>query len=35
MGDNYPDGVIGMLFGLVQCGSCGDKPIDDGINKLI
>jgi len=35
IGDNYPDGVIGMLFGLVHCDSRGDKPVDDGINKVI
>jgi len=35
IGDNYPDGIIGMLFGLVQCDSQGDKPVDDGINKVI
>jgi len=35
IGDNYPDSVIGMLFGLVQCNSRGDKPVDDGINKVI
>ena len=35
IGDNYPDGVIGMLFRLVHCDSRGDKPVDDGINKVI
>jgi len=34
-GDNYPDAVIGMLFRLVHCDSRGDKPVDDGINKVI
>ena len=34
-GDNYPDDVIGMLFRLVHCDSRGDKPVDDGISKVI
>ena len=33
-GDNYPDGVIGILFRLVHCDSHGDKPVDDGIEYL-
>ena len=33
--DNYPDGVIGMLFRLVHCDSRDDKPVDYGINKVI
>ena len=24
-----------MLFGLVRCDSGSDKPVDDGINKVI
>ena len=35
IGDNYPDDVIGMLFRLVHCDSRGDKPVDDGISKVI
>ena len=35
VGDNYPDDVIGMLFRMVHCDSRGDKPVDDGISKVI
>ena len=35
IGDNYPDGVIGMLFRSVHCDSRGDKPVDDGINNKV
>ena len=35
VGDNYPDSVIGMLFRLVHCNSRRDKPVKDGINKVI
>ena len=35
IGGSYPDDVISMLFRLVHCDSRGDKPVDDGINKVI
>ena len=34
-GDNYSDDVIGILFRLVHCDSRGDKPVDEGISKVI
>ena len=34
IGDDFQDGVIGMLFRLVDCDSRGDKPVDDRIKVI-
>ena len=34
IGNDYANGVMGMLFRLVHCDARGDKLVDDGINVI-